>query len=715
MTIIGDIAVAFAFAAAALIVIHRERTLRRRAETQLRESRDQNEARIGKRTAEVSRADVARRTSDERSRLENQLRDLLMRHPGDEMYANVLDLLLKRFDSRFGFFGYIRNLDGALVCPSMTRDIWEQCAVKGKSIEFPRSLWGGLWGRILTERQPLLKNTAHTTPEGHVPLFRSMGAPLLVDGELVGSIHLANRAIDYTPADLELLNYLCGILAPTLKLRLERDKADEALKASEQRFREIFHTANVGIALADKDRRLTDANETFCAMLGYSPEEFRQLHTMDLVHPDDAEGSLRMAEEVRAGVREVHRAERRYLRKDGSIVWVDVSARRILDQSGLEKYSLAVISDITERKWAEQKLQNYAIIVATTTDLMAYRDADNRYVVVNDQYCKYFNKSFHEIIGHTPGELFRKDQFENSIGLYSDRCLHGETVHAENWIDYPGAGHRCMELHYHPFRDAMGAVTGIVVSARDITERKQAEDQVKGALQRLSMLSDHLLSVQEEDRRTLAYELHDEVGQSLTAAKIHLQAMQQALQDSPAPPALEHLDEALLAIAMSLERVRNMSLDLRPMLLDHLGLEAALRSLVERQAAAAGWNVRFEAQLRDARFPPNLELACFRVAQEAVTNIMRHAAAKDVWLALQQGDHELCLTVRDNGSGFDSATIQSASGWRSLGLLGMEERVKKTSGRLEIQAQPGAGTRVCAIFPIAPVNSGTIPGPGARR
>lgn len=168
-----------------------------------------------------------------RERAENRIRQILLHAEGDAMFDQVLRQVREMFSSPFGFFGYIRESDGALVAPSLTVDVWEQCGVVGKSVVFPRESWTGVWGRILRERIPLTKNDAHQTPAGHVKLHRSMGAPLLLEDELVGSIHIANRDRDYGPEDLELLSEMCRVIAPVLKVRLQRDRHEAVRRQAE--------------------------------------------------------------------------------------------------------------------------------------------------------------------------------------------------------------------------------------------------------------------------------------------------------------------------------------------------------------------------------------------------------------------------------------------------------------------------------------------------
>lgn len=248
-------------------------------------------------------------------------------------------------------------------------------------------------------------------------------------------------------------------------------------------------------------------------------------------------------------------------------------------------------------------------------------------------------------------------------------------------------------------RDSEGRVLGTASLAQDITARRRLQDALEHSLARTRLLSERLVAIQEEERRMIAHELHDEVGQGLTAAKIHLQAMERMARDHAAFPQ-ENLREALAAVARTLEQVRSLSLDLRPMQLDDLGLTVSLGALLERDAAAAGWVAHYDPDVRPDRIETGLALACYRVAQESLTNIMRHAAASEVWVRLAQGADELELSIRDDGRGFDVAAVVGSGGASSLGLFGMEERVRSMGGAFEIRSARGQGTEVVARFPL---------------
>lgn len=206
------------------------------------------------------------------------------------------------------------------------------------------------------------------------------------------------------------------------------------------------------------------------------------------------------------------------------------------------------------------------------------------------------------------------------------------------------------------------------------------------------------LEIQEAERRRLSRALHDEVGQLLTATKLTLQAAQRARSTRTACALLR---EGLGLLDQCIGQVRSLSLELRPSLLDDLGLPAALRWYLGKQAERAGFTVRFEGPLSDARLPQDVETACYRVIQEAVTNVARHARARSVTVTLSIADGGLEAVVRDDGVGFNVRDARArASAGASLGLLAMEERVSLLGGQIQLDSAPGQGTRLWTRIPL---------------
>jgi signal transduction histidine kinase len=253
-------------------------------------------------------------------------------------------------------------------------------------------------------------------------------------------------------------------------------------------------------------------------------------------------------------------------------------------------------------------------------------------------------------------------------------------------------------------QDELGQLTLAFDQMAQALEQRELERQ--RATQKLQVLSHRLVEVQETDRRHIARELHDEIGQSLTAAEMNLQAALQA----PGTAALERrLEDSIQAVERVLEQVHDLSLNLRPSMLDDLGLEPALRWYTHRQAALTGMQAEFHAESLGERLDSVIETECFRVAQEALTNVVRHAKAQTVWVELSRANSHIHLSVRDDGVGFDVAALrEEAVRGASLGLLSMEERTALAGGGLEFRSAPGQGTEVHAWFPLRWHNSLTL-------
>ena len=236
--------------------------------------------------------------------------------------------------------------------------------------------------------------------------------------------------------------------------------------------------------------------------------------------------------------------------------------------------------------------------------------------------------------------------------------------------------------------------------ARDELEQHVEERtrELAAANTALHLLSRQLLETQENERRHIARELHDELGQGLTSVKFGLQMLEDMKNEkAEATPLRECID----SVDSMLQQVRQLSLNLRPSLLDDLGLIAAVDWYVKRQGEQLGLTIHFTPMALHPRPDSVIETACFRVVQEAFTNIARHAHAHQVWVNVFRDGHTLSVSVRDDGSGFSvEEARRRATRGGSLGVLGMEERMTLVGGQLEIHSDPGKGTEVIARAPL---------------
>jgi len=233
-------------------------------------------------------------------------------------------------------------------------------------------------------------------------------------------------------------------------------------------------------------------------------------------------------------------------------------------------------------------------------------------------------------------------------------------------------------------------------SMRYAMERARSARALRESEQRLAELSRRLVEVQEQERRQLARELHDEIGQTLTALSLNLQ---QCARDNQCNPSGAAVSQALVWDLQA--RVRNLSLELRPSILDDFGLWATLEWQFERFAARTGIQIDFDGETSGARFAPAIETAGYRIVQEALTNVARHAAVDRVAVQARHHDGVLQLTVEDEGTGFDATAARSNTA--HFGLMSMHERAALLGGVVTVKSQPGRGTRVSAELPATPV------------
>jgi PAS domain S-box-containing protein len=344
--------------------------------------------------------------------------------------------------------------------------------------------------------------------------------------------------------------------------------------------------------------------------------------------------------------------------------------------------------------------------------------------VTPDGFVTTWNGGAERIFGYTANEMIGRSILTIiPAHLHRDRAWELATVRGMHDIQTYDAVRltkdgRCIDVSVtlSPLKDAVGQFVGVSKVIRDISERKRGEmllqqahealeikvhertAELSAANHSLRILSNRLMQVQEEERSRLARDLHDEVGQLLTALKIDLQDIQHGeVMDSRFSP----LTDSLELVDRLLTQVRTLALDLRPSLLDDLGLVSALRWYANRQATRNGWTLSLSVEGMDGRVPAPIEVTCFRVAQEALTNIAKYARAKTINLALCRQNGEVTLVIQDDGVGFDVMQARRrAQDGKSIGLLGMEERVRLAGGRLLISSAPGEGTRLELGFPF---------------
>jgi PAS domain S-box-containing protein len=380
-----------------------------------------------------------------------------------------------------------------------------------------------------------------------------------------------------------------------------------------------------------------------------------------------------------------------------------------LDFISIAAHLASIAIERTRTDEAMRKSEEFFRLVwENSADGMRLTDEGGTIVRVNQAFCRMMGQSRESIEGKPLAVIYALNRQDHIARMHRERFasrtiqpyLETEVTLRAGENKWFAVANSLIELEGSP-----PMLLGIF---RDITERKRAENQLFEYAARLRSLSAQTLTAQENERRHIARELHDEVGQVLTAVAINLHAVRVSAGSSAWPV----VDESLGVVNQAIEQVRNMSLDLRPSMLDDLGLEAALRWHLDRQAQRSGFDVQFVSDLADRRPPPEIETVCFRVAQEALTNITRHAHATHVSIELLRCESELQLIIEDNGSGFDMKSVRlRADRGHTFGLSGMHERVELAGGKIAVHSEPGRGTRICASFANRSAESSGVGGP----
>ena len=467
----------------------------------------------------------------------------------------------------------------------------------------------------------------------------------------------------------------------------EQKRTEEALKEREELSQKIIGTAMEGFWMLDLEGNLVDVNETYCRMSGYSRQELLSMHTSD-VEVNEASPELVVQHIQRIFQSGSDRFETRHRCKDGRIIEVEVIATFLKLR---KRYVFAFMHDITERKRAEEQIRLLAYAVQSARDLICITDGENRFTFVNQSFVKAYGHSQEEILGRNPDFL---QSPKNPPGL----CEHifrrtlggswmGELLNCrKDGTEFP------ISLGTSEIKNSEGRTIGLIGVARDITERKQTEEELR-------LLPLRIIEAQEAERLRVARELHDGVNQLIASAKMRLRKVEDGAV-SLNPAAREILARCNRLLVQALEENRRIAHNLRPSDLDEFGLAAASRNFCKELQSRTKLKVKYNIARIDQRLAPALELNLFRIMQEAVNNIEKHARAREVRLRIAFSGGSIVLKIQDDGRGFDSKRGKAGKGkWRGIGLTNMRERAEFLGGTCTVESAPKRGTTITVRVP----------------
>lgn len=491
----------------------------------------------------------------------------------------------------------------------------------------------------------------------------------------------------------------------------QRKRAEEALRESEERFRQLAENISDLFWIKTPDfKRVLYLSPVYEKMSGISVQQrYQDLDFqpfLERIVPEDRE---RMAEIMRKGAQDEFDIEFRILHADGAVHWIHDRGFPVRDQSGKIYRVAGIARDITERKIAEQALreseERFREIAENIRELFWLTSPDLTQVL-------YLSPTYQTLIGEPPDRWYENSGDRSWLDTVHPDDLPvvaeilktpGQEFDIEFRIRRPDGSIRWLRDRGFPIRDESGVVCRMGGVAEDITDHKEAEDRLKASSEQLRALSASLQSAREKEATRIAHQIHDEMGGILTALRWELEALQKMVDEPSNSAPLTRVMRSKLATMVGLTDttinvVRRIASELRPSILDDLGLMEAIEWQAQQFQTRTGIQCRCDCSCQQPRLSDEQSTALFRIVQEALTNILRHAQATQVDIAMNEENEVFVLTVCDNGRGITETEKLSRN---SLGLLGMQERAHLIGGHIEIVGRQGQGSTLRVRVPLA--------------
>jgi PAS domain S-box-containing protein len=473
----------------------------------------------------------------------------------------------------------------------------------------------------------------------------------------------------------------------------ERKRAEEELRESEEKFRSVFRDAGIGMAIVSPEGRFLAGNEAFSKFIGYTEEEILSRTVQSVTHPEDWSMLSQKLNQVLADGVCFQGAEMRCLHENGQVLWGECSASLIRDVHGNPQYFVAEVLDITERKQAGQTLreseERFRLVADNAPVLMWMSGVDKLCTFFNQCWLGFTGQSMEHELGEGWVSGVHPEDLARCLGIYSAAFDARVDFEMEYRLRRFDGKYRSIVDYGVPRFESDGTFCGYIGSCIDITERKLSEAS-------LEELSGRLINAQEQERTRIARELHDDFSQRLALQGIGLAQLWKKLPESEVEERAK-VQELMKRTQEISSDMHSLSHQLHSSKLEHVGLAPALMGLCKEFSSKSKIQIEFTDRADPFEIPKDVALCLFRIAQEALGNVVKHSQAKEAQVDLSGAKNEIRLRIVDAGLGFDPALRNGEAG---LGMISMRERLRLVGGRLSVQSSPMHGSEVVAEVPL---------------
>ena len=477
---------------------------------------------------------------------------------------------------------------------------------------------------------------------------------------------------------------------------------------SQENYQYLFENANDAMWVHDMEGNILDGNRAFEKLTGYSLKEWAGMNIKQFLTEEFLDVSREVRRKLLNGETLEQPYEQRLLRKDGAVRAMKMATSPVII-AGKVKGFQHVARDITEEKSAEEMLSkiidgspipSFVInkqhkVTHWNTAIESLSGISGQEIVGTDEQWRAFYTEKRPAMADLIVDGASADEIEAYYrGKYKKSRLIDGAYEAVDF--FPALGEHGKWLHFtaSPIKNKGGDIIGAIETLQDITEEKQLEENMRYYVQLIT-------KAQEEERKRIARELHDEVAPPLLLLTQRLDVITSSTKPKLPGTFKDTLEDLRIRTVEALQNLRHFAQDLRPRILDDLGLVAALEWMTEELAKNYGIDAHVEMEGTERTLPAEVQLLLFRIAQEALSNIRRHAKASTAVVKLEFRDNEIKMTVSDNGKGFELPTrVEDLASTGRLGIIGMCERARLLGGTLRVNSESSKGTEVVAESPL---------------